>query len=243
VRPSLAAWARAERLGVHDAAEVHALELRRLEALGDVAEHLLLDALMGVANVQLHEEAVELSLGEGIGALGLDGVLRRDDEERLGERPRGPVRRDREVLHRLEQRGLGLGGRAVDLVGEEQLGEHRPLVEDEAVLLLVEDVAAGDVARHEVRRELDAPILTPEDVRERPYQQRLAEPGDPLDEDVAPGEDRDQRMRDDLLLAEEDPRSLLAQPVELVAKLHRHLSGVVAHRELFPLFGLLLICR
>ena len=30
------------------------------------------------------------------------------------------------LLHRLEQGGLGLGRRAVDLVGQDQVGEDRP---------------------------------------------------------------------------------------------------------------------
>ena len=34
----------------------------------------------------------------------------------------------RALLHRLEQRGLRLRRRAVDLVGEQQLGEDRPFV-------------------------------------------------------------------------------------------------------------------
>jgi hypothetical protein len=45
----------------------------------------------------------------------------------------GRVALDRHLalLHRLEQRGLGLGRRAVDLVGQEQVGEHRALAEPE----------------------------------------------------------------------------------------------------------------
>ena len=35
------------------------------------------------------------------------------------------------LLHRLEQRRLGLGRRAVDLVGEQEVGEHRPLAQRE----------------------------------------------------------------------------------------------------------------
>ena len=50
------------------------------------------------------------------------------------------------LLHGLEQRRLGLGGRAVDLVGQQELREHRARWKTKRVLLLVEDVAAGDVA-------------------------------------------------------------------------------------------------
>ena len=34
--------------------------------------------------------------------------------------------RDLPFLHHLEQRGLRLGRRAVDFVGQQQIGEHRP---------------------------------------------------------------------------------------------------------------------
>ena len=47
------------------------------------------------------------------------------------ERVRGPVEGHLALLHRLEERGLRLRRRAVDLVGEEHLGEHRPLAEGE----------------------------------------------------------------------------------------------------------------
>jgi hypothetical protein len=35
------------------------------------------------------------------------------------------------LLHRLEQRRLRLGGRAVDLVAEDDVGEDRPLAQHE----------------------------------------------------------------------------------------------------------------
>ena len=63
------------------------------------------------------------------------------------------------LLHRLQQRRLRLGRRAVDLVGEQQLGEDRALRQRERVGLEVEQVGAEDVARHQVGRELDAPEL------------------------------------------------------------------------------------
>ena len=46
------------------------------------------------------------------------------------------------LLHRLEQRRLGLGGRAVDLVGEQQPGEERAGPELELARALVEDERA-----------------------------------------------------------------------------------------------------
>jgi hypothetical protein len=76
--------------------------------------------------VDLEEEAVELGLGERVGALLLEGVLRRHHEEGLRERVAHTPHRHGPLLHRFEQRGLRLGRGAVDLVGQQHLREDRP---------------------------------------------------------------------------------------------------------------------
>ena len=60
------------------------------------------------------------------------------------------------LLHRLEQRGLRLRRGPVDLVGEHDLGNDRPGAELEVAGLLVVDRDAGDIARQQIRGELDA---------------------------------------------------------------------------------------
>ena len=74
----------------------------------------------------LEQEPVELRLGQGIGPLHLERVLRREDEERRVELVALPRDRDLVLLHRLEQRRLGLGRGAVDLVGETRLAKIGP---------------------------------------------------------------------------------------------------------------------
>jgi hypothetical protein len=135
-------------------------------------------------------------------------------QERPRQRARDAVGGDARLLHRLEQRRLRLRGRAVDLVGEQQLREHRAGEELERVLLLVEHVAAAHVARHQVGRELDALELAAEHAAERAHQQRLAEAGRPFEEHVAAGEHRQQRVLDDLLLPDERAAHLVADPRE-----------------------------
>ena len=81
----------------------------------------------GEGDVELEEEAVELGLGERVGPLHLERVLRREDDERLVEREGLAAHRDAVLLHRLEQRALRLGRGAVDLVGQDDVGEDGPL--------------------------------------------------------------------------------------------------------------------
>src|SRR3712207_7926023 len=50
---------------------------------------------------------------------------RRDHEERLWHRVRHAVHGDPVLLHHLEQRRLGLRRRPVDLVGDDDVREHR----------------------------------------------------------------------------------------------------------------------
>src|ERR1041384_1776538 len=98
--------------------------------------------------------------GEGIGALLLDRVLGGEHEEGERELVGRAACGDPVLLHGLEEGGLGLGGRAVDLVGEDEVGEDRALEEAEDAaaggVVFFEDLGAGDVSGHEVGSELDA---------------------------------------------------------------------------------------
>jgi hypothetical protein len=72
-------------------------------------------------------------------------------------------------LHGLQQSRLRLGRRTVDFVGHEKLGEDRALDEPERARLaglVLENFRADDVGRHQVRRELDALGVEPEDLSE-----------------------------------------------------------------------------
>ena len=67
---------------------------------------------------------------------------------------------DATFLHGLQQRRLGLGRGAVDLIGEHDVCKDRPADKPERALpggvILLEDVTAGDIGRHQVGRKLDA---------------------------------------------------------------------------------------
>ncbi len=116
-----------------------------------------------ILHQNLHEEAVKLGLGERIGAFHLDGVLRGHHQEWTLELMRGGAAGDGALLHGFEQRGLRLGGSAVDLVGQHQVGEDGSglKAENSGAIDAFENHAADDVGWHEIGRELDPRILEP----------------------------------------------------------------------------------
>ena len=150
----------------------------------------------GIAQRDAHEEAVELRLGERVRAEVLHGILRREDEERLGERPRDAVGGDRALVHRLQERRLRLRSRPVDLVGEEHRREHRARVELELLRPHVEDREAEDVGRQRVRRELDPVDADAERLPERGRERRLSDARHVLDEEVPAREEAHDRVLD-----------------------------------------------
>ncbi len=176
-------------------------------------EHRDLGATVGIAEADLHQEPVALRLRQRVGALHLHGVLGGDDHERLGERVGVAVDGDLLLLHGLEQRRLRLGGGAVDLVAEHDVGEDGAGPELERARALVEHAHAGDVARQQVGRELDAAHGAVDAAREGLGEHRLADAGDVLDEQVALGQERDEGQPDGLGLAGDDaldaPRDVL----------------------------------
>ena len=103
----------------HDVRQMHAAhQLRELRELAPI-EHavysgVLADLAVGddplqrsyiaAQHLQLEEEAIELRLGQRIGPLQLDRVLRRQHEERIRERVRLSHDGDGPLLHRFEER-------------------------------------------------------------------------------------------------------------------------------------------
>src|SRR5256885_17245366 len=65
---------------------------------------------------------------------------------------RAALGRDLSLLHGFEQGALRLGAGAVDLVGQQHLGENGARVEDKGLAGALVDGHAGEVAGHEVDR-------------------------------------------------------------------------------------------
>ena len=192
----------------------------RLERAARGAGGLLDDRLFlrsaGIPDPKLEHEPVELRLGKGIGPLLLDGVLGGQHEEGVGEVVGGAARRDLVLLHRLEQRRLGLGRGPVDLVGEHHVGEDRSLDEAEGApargQVFLDDLGAGDVARHEVGGELHPIEGEVERLGDGRDHERLGESGNPDQEGMSTGQDSGQDAFDDVFLPHDPPGHLGAEP-------------------------------
>ncbi len=164
-------------------------------------QHLQLGLRARVPDRDPRHETVPLRLRQGVGALHLDRVLGGDDHEGRGQLVGLPVHRDLALLHRLQQRGLGLGRGAVDLVTDHDLGEDRAGLELEVPPLLVVDAHAGDVRRQQVGGELDTPHRAVDGPGQRLGEHRLAHARHVLDEQMALREQHGQREPHDLGLA------------------------------------------
>ena len=155
----------------------------------------------------VEHEAIELGLGQRVRAFELDRVLRREDVERLLELIGAALDRHAVLLHRFEQRRLRLGRRPVDLVRQDDVGEDRSGREHHLPAagraVLLDDVRAGDVGRHQVGRELDAGELQLQHAREGVDQQRLREARHADDEAVAADEQRQQHLLHGVGLADD----------------------------------------
>ena len=141
-------------VGVDHRADLH------LVLAGAAPDDLQLLFLTGVAHEHLHHKPVELGLGERVGALLLQRILRREHEEGRGQGVAGAADGDLPFLHGFQERRLGLGRCPVDFVGQHDIGEDRASHEAKRAvtrgLVLLDDLGAGDIAGHEVGGELDA---------------------------------------------------------------------------------------
>jgi hypothetical protein len=123
------------------------------------------------------------------------------------------------LLHHLQQRALHLGRRAVDLVGQQQVGEHRPQRGAEVAGLLVVDARADQVGRHQVGRELDALELAAQRARQGLDRQRLGQPGHAFDQQMALRQHGDHHALQKAVLADH-------HALDLVEDLFHQLRGI-----------------
>src|SRR5688572_27189540 len=98
---------------------------------------------------------------------------------------RHAIDRDLPFFHRFEKRALRLRCRAIDFINHDDLGEERPWMEDEALLVAMEHGAANHIAGKQVARELNPPKLQARRARQRMRERGLTHSGNVFDEQMA----------------------------------------------------------
>ena len=160
-----------------------------------------------IVDVDLEHEAVLLGFGERIRALLLDRVLGRQHEERVGQRMPHAADRHLPLLHGFQQRGLRLGRRAVDLIGQDRVREQgtfqEPPLARAGRSILFDDLRPGDVGRHQVGRELDATERQVQSPRQRADHQGLGQAGHAFQQAMPAAEQGNQQLFDHVLLADD----------------------------------------
>ena len=91
-------------------------------AHGGGEQHAPLGLQVGIADIDLQQEAVELGFGQGIGAFLLQRILGRQHMEQARQVVARARHGDMLFLHRLQQRRLGARAGAVDFVRHQQAG-------------------------------------------------------------------------------------------------------------------------
>ena len=110
----------------------------------------------GIANFDLEHEAVYLGFGKRIGAFLLDGVLGSQYQKGFFKFEGIHADGHLALLHGFQQGTLYLGGCAVDLVGQDEIGEDGPFAHRKLVLRRVVNHGADDVGRQKIGCKLDA---------------------------------------------------------------------------------------
>ena len=174
-------------------------------------ENYALLFFVGIADFKLEHKAVYLRFGKRISALLIDGVLRRENKERLGQRKRFAADCNLTLLHCLEQRALHLRGGAVDFVGEHYVRENRALLREKFALLLVVNERAHNVRRQQVGRELYSVEFCVHRRRHRFYRKRFRKSGDALQKNVPVCENARQQSVDKIFLPDDHFRHLLSE--------------------------------
>jgi uncharacterized protein YukE len=162
-----------------------------------LAENRCLIGARWISHVDAQHEPVELRLGQRIGPFEIMRILRGDDQECGRQRVTAAIYRYLPLLHRLEQRRLGLRTRAVDLVDQQHIREQRAWAKHEGALGRVEQVSADDIGGHEIGSALNAIISAPQSCGERLAEQRFAETRRTLHQHMAARDDRDRDQTHD----------------------------------------------
>ena len=114
----------------------------------------------GISHHHIEHEAIELRFRQRIGAFLFNGILRCQSKKRIRQIVCVRPDSDMSFLHGFQQSSLGLWRRTIDFVGQQNVGEQRPLdkLEDSpaSFRIILQHVGARNVRRHQVGRKLNA---------------------------------------------------------------------------------------
>ncbi|MNT28059.1 hypothetical protein D3C72_1637190 [compost metagenome] len=132
-------------------------------------------------------------------------------------------------LHDFQQCALHLGRRAVDFVGQQQIGEDRPPHGGELAGALVIHARADQVGGQQVGRELDALERAAHGPRQRVDRQRLGQPRHAFDQQVPARKHRHQHTFEKVVLPHDHALHLVQQALHQVCAV-RSVPRLVVHR-------------
>ena len=141
-----------------------------------------------VFELDAEHEAIQLTFREGVDAGLFVGILRGQDDKRFLECVGAAIDGDLSFLHGFEEGALCFGGSAVEVVGQQDVGEDRSRYEIKRSVIYAVNVGAGDVGRHEVARELNAFEATGDALGEGLCEGCFSEPRHAFDENVSASE-------------------------------------------------------
>ena len=108
------------------------------------------------------------------------------------------------LAHRFKKRALNFRRRAVDFVGQNEIGENRAFSSGKIAGFLIEDHRADQIGRQKIGRELNALKVGLNHVGQSLDRQRFGQPGKTFEQNVAIAEQREQQALDQNSLADDD---------------------------------------
>ena len=159
---------------------------------------------IGIAHTQLEHETVQLGCGQHLRTRRTHRVFRCQHDKGLRQGPGHAVHGDLQLLHSLQQSGLGLAGGTVDLVRQQQIGHNGSGLIFQLAVCLIEYGETDNIRGQGIGSELDTLGVQTQGLGKRLGQGRLAHAGHILQQHMALGQDGQQHLADDVLLAQND---------------------------------------
>lgn len=155
-----------------------------------------------VGDAGLQHKTVDLCLGQRIGTLLFQRVLRGQYEERLRQFIRFVADGYLSLLHRLEQRTLHLGRGTVDLIGQDKVGKDRAFTYGKLLPFLRIDHGTEQVGRQQIGGKLDSAEFGIHRLSQRGNGQGFGQTRHTLEQDMSVCEQADKQCIDQMFLTD-----------------------------------------